>query len=346
MTIMIDYQGVTKRFGDNIALNNITLQAITGEIIGLLGSSGCGKTTTLRLLAGLERPDEGRICINGQTMSDQQTWVEPENRQIGMVFQDYALFPHLTIEANIAFPLHKMSRQERRYRVQELLELVRLLEDDPLLAKRYPHEVSGGQQQRVALARALAPQPNVILLDEPFSNLDAELRKSTREDVRRILKSTNTTALFVTHDQEEALSISDRVAMLRRGELLQVGTPQEIYWRPNDRRVAKFIGEANFINGEANGSRVDTVLGNLPLAEPANGAVEVMIRPERIELVPDSTGEYIATQVQFLGYDQLTTILLPNGETVNSRTRARIDLHDDTKVNLTVLGRVRAYPQT
>lgn len=343
MPPIIDLHNVSKIYGDIHAVDDISLQAEPGEIVALLGASGCGKTTTLRLLAGLEHPDEGEICLNGQVVANGRTFVEPEARAIGMVFQDYALFPHLTIEANVAFALNRVARREREKRVQDLLRLVHLLDDDARLGKRFPHEISGGQQQRVALARALAPNPSVILLDEPFSNLDAALRKSTREDVRRIIKEAGTTALFVTHDQEEALSISDRVAVLRAGKLLQIGTPQEIYLRPASRVVAEFVGEANFLAGTGEGETVETALGNLPLAEPAQGNVQVMIRPERLEVKPDDAGMFRVQQVQFLGYDQLITFALPDGTLVRSRTRARIDIQKDTCISVQVLGRVRAY---
>jgi len=245
-TPIIQLTDISKRYGDVNAVDHISLAVAQGEILVLLGPSGCGKTTTLRLIAGLERPDSGEVLLNGAVVAGKR-WVEPENRHIGLVFQDYALFPHLSVEANVNFGLRGWSRGDKSTRVNKLLDLVGL----PNLGKRMPHELSGGQQQRVALARALAPKPDVILLDEPFSNLDAALRTQVRMEVRDILKETGTTAVFVTHDQEEALSLSDQVAVMFDGLIAQFGPPQQVYVHPSSPEVAAFVGEANFIPGEA-----------------------------------------------------------------------------------------------
>jgi iron(III) transport system ATP-binding protein len=239
---VVQLQSVSKRYDSVVAVNQVSLEVKQGEILVLLGSSGCGKTTTLRLIAGLERPEAGHILLNGQTVADAKTWVAPELRQIGMVFQDYALFPHLTVGKNIAFPLKSMKKRDIDVRVNELLDLVGMAG----LADRFPHQLSGGQQQRVALARALASRPSVVLLDEPFSNLDTALRKQVREEVRYILKQSGATGIFVTHDQEEALSLADRVAVMFEGVLHQHDTPERLYNAPANQKVASFIGEANF----------------------------------------------------------------------------------------------------
>ena len=234
--------GVHKAFAECRAVDGVNLDIETGEIMALLGPSGCGKTTMLRLLAGFERPDQGCIQLDGEIIAGGRTFLPPEKRRLGMVFQDYALFPHLSVRGNVAYAL---GRRGDRSRVDEVLELVGLGE----LAERAPHELSGGQQQRVALARALAGTPSAVLLDEPFSGLDAALRARVRGEVREILRRAGVTALFVTHDQEEALSLADRVAVMCDGRIAQVGTPEEVYGRPESRWVAEFLGEADVLPG-------------------------------------------------------------------------------------------------
>jgi iron(III) transport system ATP-binding protein len=234
---------VTKRFGSTVALDGFSVDAWPGGVLSLLGPSGCGKTTALRVIAGFERPDSGTVVLKGGSVTDGGQFVPPERRRIGMVFQDYALFPHMTVAANVGYGLSR--RPDRRRRVAEVLDLVGLPEVD----KRYPHELSGGQQQRVALARALAPEPDVILLDEPFSNLDASLRDRVRRDVREILAAAGATAVFVTHDQEEALAMSDEVAVMRHGRVVQAAPPDVLYRRPADPWVARFLGDADLLDG-------------------------------------------------------------------------------------------------
>ncbi|MFO7172992.1 MAG: ABC transporter ATP-binding protein [Bacillota bacterium] len=284
-------EGLTKRYpGSPLpAVRNLHLEVRAGEILTLLGPSGCGKTTTLRLLAGLEHPDAGAIYVQGRLVCGPGVWVPPERRGVGMVFQDYALFPHLTVAENVAFGLRGLSRGERERRVSELLSLVGLRG----LARRYPHELSGGQQQRVALARALAPRPAVVLLDEPFSNLDAALRVQMREEVRRILKEYGATAVLVTHDQKDALAISDRIAVMNRGAVEQLGTPQEVYASPRTTFVARFVGQTNLLPGRLSERRpyvVETPLGPVPCADlrgarPGTQCV-VSIRPDSLDLDP------------------------------------------------------------
>jgi iron(III) transport system ATP-binding protein len=297
------------------AVDGLDLEAAPGSLCALLGPSGCGKTTTLRLIAGLEHPDAGEIAIGDRIVCDRETFVPAERRRIGMVFQDYALFPHLDVAGNVGYGL---GRRPDRARVGEVLELVGLGAD----AARPVHELSGGQQQRVALARALAPTPDLILLDEPFSNLDAGLRERIRGEVADILRAARVTALFVTHDQAEALSIAERVAVMRDGAIEQVGTPEEIYSRPGSRWLAGFIGEIEVVPGTADGHRVVCELGSLPAEHGVEGEVDVLIRPESVAIGisgPQSAAEAEVTSRQFYGHDQLVVLRLPSGRTVRSR---------------------------
>ncbi|MDW8212211.1 MAG: ABC transporter ATP-binding protein, partial [Roseiflexaceae bacterium] len=337
----IELRSVSKWFQrDTPAVDQVSLQAPRGALIALLGPSGCGKTTTLRLIAGLETPDTGEIFLAGERVAGGGAWVPPERRRVGMVFQDYALFPHLTVRENVAFGLNGRSLRERAARVDELLTLTGLAD----LADRYPHQLSGGQQQRVALARALAPDPQVILLDEPFSNLDAVLRKATREEVRRILRQSGATAVFVTHDQEEAFSIADLVAVMRNGAIEQIGAPHEIYLRPATRTVATFVGEANFVPAHASGRCAECVLGKVLLATPRNGPVEVMVRPEALDLCPDAAGCGLIEEIVFFGHDQLIGIRMCDGTLIQARTGPRIDIVPGARVAVRVQGEAVAFP--
>ncbi|TBH21152.1 ABC transporter ATP-binding protein [Thermus thermamylovorans] len=276
---LLELRGLRKRFGEHEVLKGIDLWVYPGEILALLGPSGCGKTTLLRVVAGLETPEAGEVLLEGRDL----TPLPPERRGIGFVFQDYALFPHLTALGNVAFGLRGKDRLERAKRALERVGMT-------LFQDRRPGELSGGQQQRVALARALAPGPKLVLLDEPFSSLDASLRASTREEVRKILKETGTTALLVTHDQEEALSFADRLGVMRGGRLEQVGTPEEVYLKPKTPFVAQFLGRTNLLHGEGRGAYAETCLGRVPLAEAAFGPAFLSLRPEALRLLPD-TGE-------------------------------------------------------
>jgi len=302
-----------KRFGAVRATCGVTLDVAPSRFLALLGASGCGKTTALRMLAGFVTPDGGEIEIGGQTVYNDHVNVPPEKRRIGMVFQEYALFPHMTVGDNIAYGIP--NRQNQRRRVDEMLELVGLQN----LGSRMPHELSGGQQQRVALARALAPGPAVILLDEPFSNLDAALRVRVRSDVRDILRHAGVTAVFVTHDQEEALSISDEVAIMMNGRIVQTGAPHEVYRSPVNREVATFIGDANFLPGQACGRKIHCEVGEILSEQAYFGMVDVMIRPEDIMLTTYGDTGAVVEDIQFFGHDQLIQIRLPSGATLRSR---------------------------
>jgi len=329
---VIDVQQISKRYNQTIAVNSCELQVGSGEILALLGPSGSGKTTLLRLIAGFEKPDEGRICIDGRTVVDvaNSVWVAAEERGIGMVFQDYALFPHLTVAQNIRFGLRGTRKKERQTRVDELLRLTELAG----YASRYPHELSGGQQQRVALARALAPCPRVVLLDEPFNGLDPDLRPQMRREVARILRHLGTAAILVTHDQEEALGMADRVAVIRNGDLQQIGTPEDIYYSPTTAFVANFVGHADFIPGVVDGTVVHTEIGAFPRPPdlPA-GPVKVMIRHEAVS---SKQGGILATveEREFLGGEILYRLRLPSGSTVHLEQRKRVHFPVGSQVSV------------
>jgi iron(III) transport system ATP-binding protein len=268
------------------------------------------------LIAGFEVPDSGVVVIDNQVVAGPRRWTTPERRGLGVVFQEYALFPHFTVEQNVGFGLHKMQRSQRASRVEEVLKLVGLGE----MAKRYPHELSGGQQQRVALARALAPKPVVVLLDEPFSNLDADLRVQMRAEVKRILQEAESTAVFVTHDQEEAMGIGDRVAIMNQGRLEQVDTPDRVFHMPATRFAADFLGLADFIPGVTTAAGLQTDIGLI--RQPTPGAlgrhIEVMIRPHDVRLAPDPRGQGEIIRREFRGPENLYAVRLDSGHVVHS----------------------------
>jgi iron(III) transport system ATP-binding protein len=308
----IDIREAVKSFGLVDVLRQVSVDVAAHETLALLGPSGCGKTTLLRAIAGLERLDRGRIDIDGTIVSDDGTHVRPEDRQIGMVFQDWALFPHLTVHENVSYGLRRPER--RTGRVEETLELVGL----GGLGERMPATLSGGQQQRVALARALAPRPRAILLDEPFSNLDTTLRVHVRTEVHRLLSELGITTIFVTHDQEEAFVLGDRVAVMHAGAIEQHATPAAIYDHPATRWVAEFVGEANLVDGDGRGDRAVTEIGDVGLRTPSRGRVDVLLRPEHlvIETGDDATVEL----VEYYGHDHVTIVTLDGGNQLRCRT--------------------------
>ncbi len=309
---MIRLESVSKRFGAVRAVEAASVEIGKGEFVALLGPSGCGKTTLLRLVAGFEAPEEGVVRI-GERVVAGGAWVPPERRHVGMVFQDYALFPHLTVAGNAGYGL---GRRRREARVREALDLVGLSAH----GDRYPHELSGGQQQRVALARALAPEPSVVLLDEPWSNIDPLLRASMRDELAAILRATGVTVLLVTHEQEEAFSLADRVALMREGAIVQTGTPEEIYYRPANRWAAEFVGAANVLPGRLAGGLVETLVGRFPApnGDPP-GDVDVLVRPELLELAVDPAGDGEVVLREFRGHDVFYRVRLADGTTVCSQ---------------------------
>ena len=333
----LEVEKISKRFNGTEVVKNFSLEAEAGEFITLLGPSGCGKTTSLRLLAGFERPDSGSIKIAGEVVAGKGQYLPAEKRRVGMVFQDYALFPHVNVLDNIGFGLQGKEKQKR---AKEMLHLVGL----DGFGERMPHELSGGQQQRVALARALAPQPKVMLLDEPFSNLDTSLRQQVRGEVRHILREAGTTTLFVTHDQEEALSLSDRVAVMFEGEIAQLGSPFELYTRPNSRKVAAFIGEANFVKAEAYGNRAQCGLGELRLLSPKHGSVELLIRPDMLNLLPTDEGTpAVITWREYYGHNQRVGLRLVDGTNLVARTDTQIIYKIGEQIRVSVYAPLLAF---
>ena len=324
---VLELAGVTKEFGPTTAVDGISLTVTEGELLTLLGPSGCGKTTTLRLLAGLEEPDGGIIRLNGEPVAapdgaaDHDGFRPPEERDVGLVFQDFALFPHLSVAENVAFGLDG-DTDANADRVAELLELV----DLPGYGDRRPDALSGGERQRVALARSLAPEPAVLLLDEPFSNLDVRLRVAMREEVRDILKRAGVTAVSVTHDQEEALSISDRVAVMNDGRVAQVGSPEGLFQHPESRFVASFLGQASFVDGSVHPEYVDTGLGPIdldrlagPISAYDGTRVQVLVRPDDLRATPVAADEADGRIVrrQYNGPSFIYRVELETGDVVH-----------------------------
>lgn len=299
MQHLLDVTGLEKRFGPALpaAVDGVSFAVEAGEVFALLGPSGCGKTTTLRLVAGFERPDAGTVRVEGRDVTE----LPPERRRIGFVFQDYALFPHLSALENVVFGLRRRGRRAAEARAREMLALVGL---EPM-AQRRPHELSGGQQQRVALARTLAVAPPLVLMDEPFSNLDAAMRVDTRQEVRKLLALAGSAVILVTHDQEEAMALADRVAVMQQGRLVQIGTPDEVYRNPASAFVAGFMGRANIVQGIARGHEAQSPLGPVVLSRPVDGAVRLSVRPEQILLEPDPSGRSQVVGREFRGHDQL-----------------------------------------
>jgi iron(III) transport system ATP-binding protein len=338
-----------KSFGSNPVLRGVALTVPGGTFAAIVGQSGSGKTTLLRILAGFERPDRGSVAIGGVPLDDGQTHVRAERRRIGYVPQEGSLFPHLSVEANVGFGL---SRNDRRGpRVPELLGLVGL----EGLGHRYPHELSGGQQQRVALARALAVQPRLILLDEPFAALDASLRASVRDDVQTILSRAGTTAILVTHDQDEALSIADLVAVMRDGCIAQVDAPQRLYASPVDVDLGGFIGEANVMTGIARGERIETPLGLLEVRggvdAPFGERMTVLVRPEQVWVFPYEDGPGVAGKVVhtgFHGHDSIIGIAIESDalpRPITSRVLGALALAPGAAVRINIRGPVNAWPE-
>jgi len=333
--LLIRTRSVSKFYDEEQVLSDFNLDVWKGSITGILGSSGSGKTTALRLIAGFDRPDAGIIEMKNEVIVSDEIWLPPERRNIGMVFQDYALFPHLTVEKNIAFGLGKNDLEQGR--LKEVIDMCNLSG----LINKFPQELSGGQQQRVALARALAPNPEVILLDEPFTSLDAQMARVLRDEVVELLKNTETTAIIVTHDQEEALSVCDVVSVLEKGKIIQSSTPQEIYLNPVNKTVANSVGDPNILKGFSIDGRVETSLGTFVSA--FEGALDVSIRPECIELNLDSEGSYIVKECTFYGHDQVISFQNSKGEVFRARSLPNTIYEAGDKVNIEI-SEVTTFP--
>ncbi|NEN87500.1 MAG: ABC transporter ATP-binding protein [Okeania sp. SIO3H1] len=358
-SVILQMESVSKQFSGTAtpAVQNVNLTLTYGDILGLLGPSGCGKTTLLRMIAGFEQPQSGIITINEQVVAGLHDWVPPEKRDVGMVFQDYALFPHLTVAKNIAFGLHnsgKKSSKQINHQVAEVLELVGLSG----LESRYPHELSGGQQQRIALARALAPNPALVLLDEPLSNLDVQVRIRLRQELRDILKNAGASGIFVTHDQEEAMAICDRVAVMRAGCVEQFGTPEDIYTQPASQFVAEFVTQANFLPARRQGQLWETELGDFELTDnhlfcgkigslDEFDQVELMIRQENLMLKPDDGGSIVIRDRQFLGREFRYSLRTESGQELIARTTPQVALPIGIKIKVSIAEDcLRVFPAT
>lgn len=334
---LLKVEEITAGYGDEIVIESLSFHVNRGEIVSLLGPSGCGKTTALRAVAGFEPIRAGEIQIERRPVSTPQSTVPPEHRSIGMVFQDYALFPHLTVSDNIAFGLRRKAAVDRRVQVEHLLDATGLVG----LGGRYPHELSGGQQQRVALARALAPRPTLLLMDEPFSNLDIDLRERLSVDVRDLLKAEGISGILVTHDQHEAFAVSDKVGVMYEGRILQWDTPYNLYHEPGSRFVADFIGQGRFIPGTvASPETFETELGllhgNRSCTQPTGQRVEILIRPD--DIVPDDQGpiEAVVRDKAFKGAEILYTLELATGTRLLSLFPSHYDHHLGDRVRVSL----------
>jgi iron(III) transport system ATP-binding protein len=343
---ILSLENLSKSFNHNLVVADVSLSLNLGDILSVLGPSGCGKTTLLRLIAGFEQPHAGLIYISDRLVTGNGTFTPPEQRNVGMVFQDYALFPHLTVNDNIAFGLRQKFRDQpqRQKRIQQVLEMVRL----EGLGRRYPDQLSGGQQQRVALARAIAPNPALILLDEPLSNLDVQTRLCLRQELRAILKTAGISTIIVTHDQEEAMAISDQVAVMRAGRLEQIDTPEHIYQEPGSRFVAEFVTQANFLSAHRHGEMWKTEIGAFAIDHNSlddftdQKEAVVMIRQEDIDLIELSEEVDESEQCDvlticdrlFLGRELIYHLRTPSGQEITVRSNLRIPV--GAKVRLSV----------
>jgi iron(III) transport system ATP-binding protein len=337
-------------YGPVRVLNGVSLDLTECTTTAILGPSGCGKTTLLRLIAGFDRADSGTITLAGRTVSTGRRGLAPDKRDIGYVAQEGALFPHLTVHANVAFGLSRraMPRPARRHRVAELLDLVSL---EASLARRYPHELSGGQQQRVALARALARRPALVLLDEPFSSLDTALRSATRTAVADALRAEHVTTLLVTHDQAEALSMSDQVAVMTQGTFAQTGPAREVYAHPADLDTAKLLGPGTALPGKVDNATALCALGTLPLTQPCpDGDATIFVRPEQVRVAAAGGATAGAVAVVrssgFFGADTVLTLQLPDGSLIDARTDGTRQHAVGDHVGVDILGPVHGYPIT
>jgi iron(III) transport system ATP-binding protein len=342
VTTAVDCVGVKKSYGPVRALDGTDLTLSAGTLTAVLGPSGCGKTTLLRAIAGFERIDAGRIAVSGQPVAGPGLHVAPERRRVTIVPQEQALFPHLTVAGNVGYGVRR--GPERDKAVEAMLQLAGLAG----LGSRMPHELSGGQQQRVALARALAPNPTVVLLDEPFGSLDAALRDEIRSEVAGVLRASGATSLLVTHDQEEALSMADVVAVMRTGVIVQQGPPHDVYRRPADLWVANFVGRANILPGQmAAPGKVESALGVLPVADgPDEGTVDVVIRPEQLQITVVADGTATVEDRRYFGHDVVVGVGLATGERLLVRLPSAEPIPVGSRVALACREPVLAFPVT
>jgi len=329
----VEVKNIDVCYGNQQIINDLSFSLMDGKIGCLLGPSGCGKTTVLRSIAGFEPPTKGQVLISNEIVSDQKKMIPPEKRQIGMVFQDFALFPHLSVQDNIRFGLQDWSKKQQQDRITELLAMIGM----PTLARAYPHQLSGGQQQRVALARAMAPKPSILLLDEPFSSMDVELREQLAREVRHILKQENITAILVTHDQHEAFAMADEICVMNEGQIQQHDSAYNLYHKPVNRFVADFIGEGVILPGMVvGGNTVNTELGNIhglvPQGCKPGCHLDVLIRPDDIVHDDDSTETAVVVERAFRGSDFLYTLRMPSGIEVLSL----VPSHHDHNINETI----------
>ena len=332
----VELHAIDHAYGEAPVLHGVDLSVEPGGSLALLGPSGCGKTTLLRIIAGLERPTRGEVSIGDRVVTAPGTWVPPEQRRVGMVFQDWALFPHMSVAANVGYGLPRSERNGTR--VSEALEMVGLAD----LGDRAPATLSGGQQQRIALARALAPRPGVLLLDEPFSNLDTALRVQVRTEVHRLLHDLGITAVFVTHDQEEAFVLGHKVAVMREGRLVQVGAPHDLYETPADRGIAEFIGSGSILPADISGGRASCAIGTVPV-DAADGEAEVLLRPEQLMIRPGGNAGTVEL-IEYYGHDAMIFVQV-NGERVQVRSGARVGVAHGDAVDVDFVGDVAvAFP--
>ncbi len=339
-TPALELAGVSKSYPGGVkAVDDVSLTVNQGEILALLGPSGCGKSTTLRLLAGIERPDSGVISIDGRPVAGGPGFIEPEHRNVAMVFQDYSLFPHLNLWQNVAFAMGKLPRRERKEKSRGYLAKVGLEN----AMDRFPHQLSGGQKQRVALARALAQEPELILLDEPFSNLDANLREQTREYVMSILRESGITTILVTHDKEDAFAISDRMAVMFDGSIVQTGDTRDLYANPADPRVARFLGAGSVIEGSVQGESVVTSFGTFPhdAADPGDGAI--LLHRENIKIDIHDSGSLEIGGMTFLGNRHLIQLLSPDGKKLEISASDASNLYPGRRCELRCMEPVRTF---
>ncbi|WP_425046187.1 ABC transporter ATP-binding protein [Primorskyibacter sp. S87] len=349
----LEIRNLVRRFDGRTVVDGVSLQIGAGQVTCLLGPSGCGKSTTLRMIAGVEMQDSGEIWVDGKLVCDTIFRVPPERREIGLMFQDFALFPHLKVADNVAFGLRKGSKEERRSRVEELLEKVHLRShiDD------YPHQLSGGEQQRVALARALAPKPRIMLMDEPFSGLDNRLRDGIRDDTLSILKQEDTAVLLVTHEPEEAMRMADEIALMRGGKIVQKGAPYNVYTRPVDRAAVAFFSDTNVLKAQVNGALADTPFGQfLAPGVPDGTDVDIVFRPQHVKIDFDRGGQGplptpsdgvaargLVQRARFLGHESLVEFRMDHDGSVLKATVPNVFLPEPGRVMWLTIRRDRCF---